>query len=102
MKTNVIVTAVLAAGLLNSVPAGAQSGVMRAPAASQAVPRAIEMHMQQKRTLEQREASEAKAADPASVQAAGQQSGQAAPAKSASRKAKKPAKPAAAAADRPN
>lgn len=47
-----------AAGVLACGTSFAQIGPMRAPMA----PRAIEMHMEQKRTLEQREAIEAKAA----------------------------------------
>lgn len=45
------------AGVLACGTGFAQMGPMRAPTA----PRAIEMHMEQKRTLEQREAIEAKA-----------------------------------------
>jgi len=56
---------VFVAGLLTCGASFAQMGPMRAPT----VPQAIEMHMEQKRTLEQREAIEAKAAaaEPASV-----------------------------------
>lgn len=57
MKSSLIAGVVLAMGATGCFTAQAQSGSMRVPM----VPQAIEMHMQQKRTLEQREAIEAKA-----------------------------------------
>lgn len=58
MKSRLTRGVALAAGLLACGAGFAQTGPMRAPMA----PRAIEMHLEQKRTLEQREAIEAKAA----------------------------------------
>lgn len=58
MKSSLTRSFTFAAGLLACGASFAQMGPMRAPM----VPRAIEMHMEQKRTLEQREAIEARAA----------------------------------------
>lgn len=57
MKSSLTWGYIFAAGVLACGTSFAQMGPMRAPMA----PRAIEMHMEQKRTLEQREAIEAKA-----------------------------------------
>ena len=67
MKSRLMRGVALATGLLIFGAALAQMGPMRAPM----VPQAIEMHMEQKRTLEQREAIEAKATttEPAPTQA---------------------------------
>jgi hypothetical protein len=86
MKSRLTQSCTFAAGLLASGASFAQMGPMRAPT----VPQAIEMHMEQKRTLEQREAIEAKAAaaEPASVPPA--------PKKRTAKKAKKTQSPPAA------
>lgn len=55
MKSSLMPGAAFAVGLLSCVASYAQPGPMQIPM----VPRAIEMHMQQTRTLEQREAMEA-------------------------------------------
>jgi len=79
MKSSLTRSFTFGAGLLTCGASFAQMGPMRAPM----VPQAIEMHMEQKRALEQREAIEAKAAaaEPASVPPA--------PKKRAAKKAKK-------------
>ena len=85
MKSNLMSSVACAAGLLICCTSHAQPGGMRAPM----VPQAIDTHMQQKRTLEQREAIEAKAAvaEPASQPAAAKK-----PAvKKAKKKAQRPA-----------
>lgn len=79
MKPSLPPSAAFAAGLLICCASHAQPGAMRAPA----LPQAIETHLQQQRTLEQREAIEAKAA--ASVPAPAQP----APKKPAAKKSKK-------------
>jgi hypothetical protein len=79
MKLRLTQSCAFASGLLICGASFAQMGPMRAPM----VPQAIEMHMEQRRTLEQREAIEAKAAaaEPASVKPA--------PKKRTAKKAKK-------------
>jgi hypothetical protein len=74
----------LLATLLFSAPLFAQSGPMRPPM----LPQAIDMHMQQSRTLQQREAMEAQKADP---QAAPQTAPKTAVTKKSKKKAAKPA-----------
>lgn len=76
MKPSLMSGVALAAGLL-SCASFAQPGAMRAPV----LPQAIETHLQQQRTLEQREAIEAKAATPEPTQPA--------PKKPAAKKARK-------------
>jgi hypothetical protein len=78
---------VLAAGLLTCGASFAQMGPMRAPM----VPQAIGTHLEQKRTLEQREAIEAKAAAAPSPETT-------APKKTSMKKSKKVKNPPAAVA----
>lgn len=68
MKPKLMPGVALATGLLSCFASFAQPGAMRAPV----LPQAIETHLQQQRTLEQREAIEAKvvAPDPAPTQPA--------------------------------
>jgi hypothetical protein len=77
-------TASLLATLLFSVPSLAQPGGMRPPM----LPQAIDMHMQQSRTLQQRKAMDAQKAD---LQAAPQTEPKKAAAKKSKEKAAKPA-----------
>jgi hypothetical protein len=64
MKSGLMSGVALATGLLSCITSFAQPGAMRVPM----VPQAIETHMQQKRTLEQREAIGEKAAMPKAQQ----------------------------------
>lgn len=78
MKSRLMRGVAFAAGLLTFGASFAQMGPMRAPM----VPQAIGTHMEQKRTLEQREAIEAKAAAAPSPETA-------APKKTSTKKLKK-------------
>lgn len=89
--------AACAAGLMICMPALAQPGPMRAPV----LPQAIEMHMQQTRTLEQREAIEAQKRGSLPVPDSASGKVQESPKPSAARKSRKTARhsvPAAGAA----
>lgn len=60
MRTNKLVNVALYAGLITSLPAIAQQGAMIPPPAIQA----IDTHLQQKRTRDQRELYESRSASP--------------------------------------
>ena len=88
MKSICIRSAVCVAGLMTSLPALAQSGPMRAPM----LPQAIEMQMQQRRTLEQREAIDAQKASPLQAGEAASGKGDKSPKRSAAKQSGKAAK----------
>ena len=95
MKSVRIRNAACAAGLMVALPALAQPGPMRAPM----LPQAIEMQMQQRRTLEQREAIEAQKASPWQAGETASGKGEKSPARSAPRKSAKAARHPVPAAD---